>query len=191
MQKLVNLLFEVGTLRKIARSHRQRLLTEEFSDNIASHSHRVSIIGWFLAITEKADPYKVLAMCVFHDVSETRSGDINWVHKRYVKVFEDEIISDQLKDIKNTVQLKKLFKEYSVRKTLESRLAKDADVLDQLLLCKEYAHSGNEIAKRWINSQEKWENRLSTSIAKKLVSVILDTSPDAWAEGVSTPVRRK
>jgi len=47
--------YEIGTLRKIARTHRQTLLTDDLSDNIASHTFRVCIIGMILAQLEKAD----------------------------------------------------------------------------------------------------------------------------------------
>lgn len=38
-------------------------------------------------------------MRIFYDVGGSRSGDQNWVHKKYVKVFEDEILYDQLNEI--------------------------------------------------------------------------------------------
>lgn len=56
-KKLISFFFEIGTLRKILRSYRQTLLTDDLSDNIASHSYRVSMIGWFLAMAEKPDPF--------------------------------------------------------------------------------------------------------------------------------------
>ena len=90
-KKIVDFLFEMGTMRKLPRMHRQTLLTDDISDTIAAHSYRVALIGWFLAKMEKADPYKVVMMCLSHDMAEVRSGDHNYVHKRYVKIFEDEI----------------------------------------------------------------------------------------------------
>ena len=51
-KKIVNFLFEIGTLRKIPRAHQQVLLTQDLSDNIASHSYRVAMIAWFLAKME-------------------------------------------------------------------------------------------------------------------------------------------
>lgn len=84
MKNIVNFLFEVGSLKKIARSHRQSFLTDDLSDNIASHSHRVSVIGYFLAKFEGVDIGKVLTMCIFHDVGESRSGDhlIQKIHSK-------------------------------------------------------------------------------------------------------------
>jgi 5'-deoxynucleotidase YfbR-like HD superfamily hydrolase len=55
--KIVNFLYEIGTMRKLMRIHRQVLLTDDASDSIASHSYRVAIISWFLAKEEGSDPY--------------------------------------------------------------------------------------------------------------------------------------
>ncbi|MDP4020918.1 MAG: HD domain-containing protein, partial [Candidatus Adlerbacteria bacterium] len=86
-RKIVNFFFEVGTMRRLPRIHRQTLLVDDVTDTIASHSYRVALIGWHLAKMEKVDPYKVVMMCLLHDVGEARTGDHNWVHKRYIKVF--------------------------------------------------------------------------------------------------------
>ena len=99
LKKAASFLYEVGTMRKIARAHRQTLLTDDLSDNIASHSYRVTWIGWILAKEEKANVEKAIKMCLAHDISEARSGDQSWVHKRYIKVFEKEIAADQVNDL--------------------------------------------------------------------------------------------
>src|SRR5690606_37851502 len=99
---------------------------------------------------EGANIEKVLTMCVFHDVGEARSGDQTWVHKKYVKVFEDEILNDQLKDITEDNSLFKTMSEYAERESVESKIAKDADKLDQYLLVKEYIMRGNKEAEHWI-----------------------------------------
>ena len=190
LEKLANFFFEVGTLRKTARSHRQGLLTDDLSDNIASHSYRVAVIGYFLAKLAKADADKVMKICLFHDVGESRSGDQNWIHKRYVKVFEEEISNDQLKPLPFSEEVIKLDKEYQARKTPEARLAKDADLLDQILLLKEYAHVGNQEAATWL----KHENHLRillTKEGKKLAREIVKQNPsDWWYKGLWTTTRR-
>ena len=85
LDRLIKLMFEVGTLRKISRSHRQTLLTDDLSDNIASHTFRVIFIGYILAKLEKADPYKVVLMCLVHDFEEARDLDERgkWIFKKY------------------------------------------------------------------------------------------------------------
>jgi len=189
ISRLANLLFEVGTLRKVPRAHMQTLLTHDLTDNIASHSFRVAIIGWFLAQLEDVDPYIVSMMCLFHDTAEARSGDQNWVHKKYVKVFEEEIIKDQLKDLPAAKKLLKISKEYTKRKTSEAKIAKDADLIDQILLLKEYEWTGNKEATDWLKGEQQY-NRLSSNSAKKLAGEILKQKPHAWWNTIWTSERR-
>jgi len=56
--RLADFLFELGTMRKVLRMHRQTLLTDDMSDNIATHSFRVTMIGWLLAKKEMLIPIK-------------------------------------------------------------------------------------------------------------------------------------
>lgn len=190
---LANFFFEVGTLRKLARSHRQALLTDDLSDNISSHSYRVTMIGWFLAHLEKADPYKVVTMCLFHDTGEARSGDQNWVHKKFVKVFEDEIHDGQLKGLPFSDELSSVSLEYQERKSKEALIAKDADLLDQILLLKEYAWQGNQEASAWLHNKITdcvQYCGLQTASAKKLARKIYTSKPSDWWNSLWTPNRR-
>lgn len=171
------------------RSHSQSLLTSDLSDNIASHSYRVAVIGYFLAHLEKVSPYKVMAMCLFHDIPEARSGDQNWVHKKYVKVFEDEIITDQVHNLPVRKKILKLTSEYSTRETKESKVAKDADLLDQILLQKEYVMMGNIEAMGWVKGLAQYK-MLSTKSAIKLADEIQLASPSDWWHQIWTSKRR-
>lgn len=191
LEKITHLLYELGTLRKIARSHRQTLLTNDLSDNISSHSYRVTTVGWFLAKLEKADPYKVVMMCLFHDAGEARTGDQNWVNKKYVKTFENEVVKDQLSGIPIANELLKITSEYEKRESLESKLAKDADLLDQILLLKEYAWQGNQEATQWLKGSEQ-AKRLFSKSAKQIAKEIVSQKPsDWWYRSGWTADRRK
>ncbi|KKQ85205.1 MAG: hypothetical protein UT08_C0009G0039 [Candidatus Woesebacteria bacterium GW2011_GWB1_38_8] len=189
IHKIVNFLFEVGTLRKVTRSHRQALLTNDLTDNISSHSYRVSYIGYFLAKMEKADTSKVMLMCLLHDLSESRSGDQNWIHKKYIKVFEEEILKDQLDSVPGANELINVVREYSERNSLEAKLAKDADLIDQILLLREYEWVGNKEAAIWLKGQEQ-EKRLFSKSAKKLATEIYIQKPSSWRNKVWTAERR-
>jgi len=188
-KKLIAFFFEAGTLRKIVRAHRQTLLADDLSDNIASHSFRTAIIGWFLAKLEGADPYKVVMMCLLHDLEESRAGDQNWVHKRFVKVFEEEIRKGQLKPLPGSDELLRLSQEYQKRETLEAKLAKDADLLDQVLLLKEYAWKGNQEAAKWLQERQQ-EKRMFSEIAKKLAQEVYRQRPSEWWGNLWTADRR-
>lgn len=186
VKDIVHFLFEVGTMRKLPRSHMQTLMTSDLSDNIASHSYRVTMIGWHLAMMEKADVNKVVKMCLLHDLGESRSGDQNWVHKKYVKTFENEILEDQFLKYP---EMQALAKEYDQRKTKESKIAKDADLLDQELLLKEYEWQGNKEASVWLAGYEQ-RNRLSTKSALKISKEIRKQTPHDWWQNIWTAKRR-
>ncbi|MDO8513231.1 MAG: HD domain-containing protein [bacterium] len=188
LEKIVSLLYEAGSLRKISRAHRQFLLTNDLSDNTASHSYRTTIIGYFLAQLEKADVNKVIKICLFHDFEESRSGDQNWLNKRYIKKFDEDIINDQFKCPPVFTEIINNIFEYSQRITLESKIAKDADILDELLLLREYELQGNKEACRWLIHQEKG---LITVSAKKIAEEIKTQDPHKWWWSHWTPHCRK
>jgi putative hydrolase of HD superfamily len=174
--------------------HRQTLLTDDTSDTIASHSYRVAIIAWFLAKQEKADPYKTVMMALLHDMAEARTGDHNWVHKRYVKLYEDEVHEEQLGTLPFP-DLKELIDEYMKRESKESIIAKNADLLDQVLLLREYEWQGNKEASIWLRGKGKDRGnaqlkKLTLKRAKDLGSAIYKTSPSEWWEDLWTPKNR-
>lgn len=191
-KNLANFLFEVGTLRKINRAHAQTLLTNDLTDNIASHSYRVSVIGLFLAYKEECDPGLVVIMCLTHDWPETRSGDHNWVHKKNVAVDTKGIIEGQ-SEVHGINELSEIIEEYEARQSKESIIAKDADTLDQLLLLKEYEWQGNMEASSWLNGRSKerpyaWVDRLKLKSAKELARTIYDSNPSNWWRDLYTNV---
>jgi len=197
-KKIVDFLFEMGTMRKLPRMHRQIFLTDDMSDNVATHSYRVTLIGWFLAKMEKTDPYKVVMMCLTHDMGEVRSGDHNWIHKRYVKIFEEEIKEEQLGTLPFD-DLKTITDEYDKRESKEAKIAKDADLLDQIFLLREYVWQGNKEAEVWINgkpgsnkssTQADRVSRLHTASAKELAQVIMEEGPSDWWNNLWTNQNR-
>jgi putative hydrolase of HD superfamily len=192
IKNLAAFFFEAGTLRKIPRAHQQTLLSQDLSDNIASHSFRTTIIGYFLAKELKADADKVVKMCLFHDLEEARSGDQNWVNKKYLKIFEEEIRKEQLQKLANTEELLELSKEYQQRKTLEAKIAKDADLLDQIFILKEYYWQGNKEAGDWLKFKGKCqqEKLMFTKLARQLATEAKKQNPSDWWASSWTSIRR-
>lgn len=193
-ERIVNFLYEIGTMRKLMRMHRQVLLTDDMSDSIASHSYRVAMISWFLAKQEGVDLYKTVMMSLLHDMGEVRSNDHNWVHKKYVKIFEEEIDKDQLGTLPYP-ELKDLIDEYQKRESKEAVLAKDADLIDQILLLREYDWSGNKEASIWLYGKGKDKvnaqlARLQSDSAKKLGEEIYKINPSDWWNNLWTPNNR-
>ncbi|MBP9711378.1 MAG: HD domain-containing protein [Candidatus Pacebacteria bacterium] len=193
-RKIVNFFYEVGTMRRLPRIHRQTLLVDDVTDTIASHSYRVALIGWFLAKEEKVDPYKVVMMCLLHDVGEARTGDHNWVHKRYIKIFDEEVMKEQLGNLPHK-EILDIAEEYHERKSKESIVAKHADLLDQVLLLREYEWQGNKEAPGWLKGRPKdgIAHKLSSITlpsAKKLGEEMFKTPPSEWWANLSTSKNR-
>jgi putative hydrolase of HD superfamily len=193
-RKIVNFFYEVGTMRRLPRIHRQTLLVDDVTDTIASHSYRVAIIGWHLAKLEKVDPYKVVMMCLLHDVGEARTGDHNWVHKRYIKIFDEEVLKEQLGTLPHP-EIYDIAAEYHERKSKESKVAKQADILDQLLLLREYEWQGIKEAPDWYKGRPQdgvnnKMNELTFESSKKLGKEILTTAPSKWWANLQTNKNR-
>lgn len=172
---IVNFLFEIATLRRLTRSHRQMI--QEVSDNISDHSFRVAIIGMILANLENYDENKVLKMCLFHDVAEARIGDANWINQQYIESRENEARQDQMADLPIQDEILALLKEYEERQSKESIIAKDADLLDQMVLQQEYFHKDKINGERW---QEHTGKSLKTETAKQLAKEIRQSNPFEW-----------
>jgi putative hydrolase of HD superfamily len=176
MRDTVNFLFEVGILKKIPRSGYQFLGTG--SESVADHSFRVAIIAYLFAKNEpKVDTQKVILMSLFHDFHEARTGDHNYVNKRYVTVNEDKAVSDLAQKLTSGQEIVSLIDEFNSGETLEARLAQDADQVDFILELKRQQDLGNKSAAEWLKYSVK---RLITDFAKKLANEILQTDSSDW-----------
>ena len=178
--KIINFFFEMGMLKKTPRSGFQFLGSGR--ESVADHSFRVAMIGFALARMDgSVDPFKVVCLCLVHDLPEARTGDQNYVNKRYVTVDEAGAMADLAESLPFGDELKDLLREYRGSETAEARLVHDADVLDLILELKEQNDLGNSYAEKWIHFARQ---RLITSIAKEIAEEILTTdSTDWWFKG--------
>lgn len=179
MRNIANFLFEAGMLKKTPRTGYQFLGSG--SESVADHSFRTALIGYVLAVnTEAADLQKVVLMCLFHDLPEARTGDHNYVNKRYVHVSEDQAAQDLLQDLAFGNSILQLLREFNRSESIEAQLAKDADQLDLILELKEQKDLGNPYAGQWLSYALK---RLMSAEAKRLADEIMETdSTDWWFE---------
>ena len=179
MKNLINFIFETFHLKRIKHEW-ARLAGVDFPDSVAEHSLNAAQIGYILAKMEWADTNKVSAMLIWHDLAETRIGDIHKVWSRYIsgkKEFEKHAMEEQLAWLEFGSDIKALFDEYEQRSTLEWMIAKDADYLEQAFQ-----------AKIWV---EQWyqgmQNRidnvggaLRTNSAKAIWNQMVKSSSNDW-----------
>jgi putative hydrolase of HD superfamily len=175
-KKIINFFFELGMLKKTPRSGFQFLGSGR--ESVADHSFRVAMIGFALArMVEKVDPFKVISMCLVHDLPEARTGDQNYVNKRYVTVDEKGAVEDLTDSLPFGGEIKGLLREYRLAGTPEARLCHDADQLDLILELKEQNDLGNSYAAKWIHFARQ---RLVTAIAQEIAEQIMATDSTDW-----------
>ena len=93
MREIADFLFEVGMLKKTPRSGFQFLGSG--CESVAEHVLRTLYIGYVLCkMDSEADELTVLRLCLMHDLPEARTGDMNYVNKKYVTVDEKKAIRE-------------------------------------------------------------------------------------------------
>jgi putative hydrolase of HD superfamily len=187
MEKLTLLLHEIGMLAKTPRSGLPFMGSG--SQSVAEHSHRMSCLALLLAerVPETIDRLKLVSLCLFHDIAEARTGDLNYVHQHYVDVNENGALEDLRKAYGSFgEQIVAFCKEFNTGTSIEAKLARDADQLESLLVFKQEADTGNPCAAEWLKHNAK---RLQTDIGRELAQAIAEQPFDAWWRQIPGQVR--
>lgn len=176
MEDVVNFLFEAGMLKKTPRTGFQFLGSG--SESVAEHTLKTIFIGYTLCrFEDEIDELKVLKMCLMHDLSEARTGDMNYVYKKYVTVDEEKAISELTETLPFGDDMKSTIDEFNEEKTREALIAHDADQLSLIFQLKECEDLGNKYSKEWIAFAVK---RLHTDTASKMAATIVKTDSSGW-----------
>ena len=173
-------IYEIGQLKRVQRSG-WWIAGIEQPESVAEHSFRTAIIGFILAMLEGADPYRTMAICLFHDVHEARLNDHHKVGQRYLdmKSMEPTVAAEQQSRLpeKIAVALEDLFEAYQNRNSLEAQIAHDADLLECLVQAREYQSIGYQEVQEWIDSCLAG---LKCESAKQLAQDCLASDPAEW-----------
>lgn len=176
MKNIANFLFEAGMLKRTPRSGFQFLGSG--AESVAEHIFRTTYIGYTLGkLVPKVNVDRVVKICLFHDLPEARTGDLNYVNKKYVEADEKKAAADLAQTLPFGDEIKDLIFEFIEGKTEEARLARDADQIEMILALKEYKDLGNKYADEWLVFSLK---RLQTDAARELAKTILDTDSSMW-----------
>ncbi len=93
---------------------------------------------------------RVLQLCLFHDIPEARTGDLNYVNKKYVRADEAKAVDDLAAHPPLRRRLpgpaRRIHRQRARREAL---LAHDADQLEMILALKEHKDLGNRYADEW------------------------------------------
>ncbi len=176
MKHLSNLLFEAKILKFIPRSGFPFLGAGR--ETVAEHSFSVTFIGYVMSrLVPGVDALRLISMCLVHDLPEARTGDLNYVNKKYVTADEHQAIRDAMRHVPFGDELISMVTEFKQQETLEARLAHDADQLAFILDLKSISDTGHTTPQKWIPVVRK---RLKTDIGRELAEAVLNTNWDAW-----------
>jgi putative hydrolase of HD superfamily len=176
MDRITEFLFEAMLLKRIHRTGYQFLGPGK--ESVAEHTFGVMCIAWTLAqLTPEVNTGRLLAMCLVHDLPEARMGDLNYVQKRYVTAHEDKAAAHLTEGLPFGPDIRALLEEFNDRKTIEARLARDADQLAFLLDLKSLSDMGYRTPDKWAGHVKE---RLETTAGISLAECIAETEWDSW-----------
>jgi putative hydrolase of HD superfamily len=120
---------------------------------------------------------RVLKMCLLHDLPEARTGDMNYVNKKYVSVDETKAVMELTEGLHFGHDIREYIEEFNRKETRESLAARDADQIALILQLKECGDLGNKYSDEWISFAVQ---RLGTDNGKKLSAMIIRTDSSQW-----------
>jgi putative hydrolase of HD superfamily len=176
MKSIANFLFEAGMLKRTPRSGFQFLGSG--AESVAEHIFRTTYIGYTLGkMVTTVNVDRLVKICLFHDLPEARTGDLNYVNKKYVEADEKKAVADLAQTLPFGEEIRGLIFEFIEGKTEEAKLARDADQIEMILALKEYKDLGNKYADEWLGFSLK---RLQTVAGRELTKAILETDSSMW-----------
>ncbi|MFF4352554.1 HD family hydrolase [Streptomyces sp. NPDC001530] len=179
LSAVARFLYEAGTLKQTKRTGWWMAGVRD-PESVAEHSWRTALIATIIAKLEGADPAKATYLAVWHDTQETRTGDVNYVGKKYAPAGDPEAVTaDQVEGMPDVVAsaVRELVAEYEAKETPEAVCARDADKLECMLQGLEYKAQGYANAQRWIDNSR---GRLTTKTANQLADELLETGALDW-----------
>ncbi|MBW2999611.1 HD domain-containing protein [Candidatus Woesearchaeota archaeon] len=184
MENIAKLLYELGQLKRVKRSG-WWLINIDNPENVAEHSFRAAVIGYFLAKLENVDVNKVVLMSLFNDLHESRINDLHKVGQRYInfRQAETDVHKEQTDGLPKEIgsEIFSLHEEFQAQKTPEAVAARDADLLESALQAREYMKIGYADAQDWLNNIR---TILKTKSGFKLLDLLEKTDPNSWWRGL-------
>lgn len=176
-QRIVSLIHELGQLQQEKRNGWKRLGAEP--ESVAEHSLRAAQLAFILAWMEgHPNPHEVCAHAVFHDVAETRTSDLDKVHREYTDASEEAAVRDQTAGLGEAGEaILKMWQDVDRRATPAGAIAKDADYLEMAFKARELMWQGHMDAQLWIDGIR---DALQTESAKQLLATLEQVDPNEW-----------
>jgi len=173
-------LFEMGRLRLLQRTWQRFFMTKVAND--VEHTFRVMWLALIIAKKEKVgNEEKIMKMALVHDVTESRTGDVDYLSRLYSERKEELAIHDMFEGVALEGEFIELWKEFEKRETIEAKIVKDADNLDIDMELMEQWASNRDLVMAKFNARKKIiPSKLFTKTAKKMFKEIYTSGVHNW-----------
>ncbi|NPB02902.1 MAG: HD family hydrolase [Thermotogae bacterium] len=153
-------------------------------ESVAEHTTGVAMLSFVMAaflreLGEKVDPYKAATMALFHELGESRIGDVHLEARRYIPSEEleraeamayNEVVS-VLGDVGNSIR--DLYREFESRSSPEALVVRAADKLELLFQALSYERHGYRTLQPFWETKENWKDFHHYSLAEALYNILL------------------
>lgn len=172
-------LYEIGSLRNVPRAWIQHLATDCAST--LEHTLRVVFLALLIARKEGVrNEEKIIKMALVHDLAETRTADLAYVHKVYTTTDDARAARDLFAGT-SFADFGRVHAQYEKRDSVEAKVVKDADNLDIDIELKEFEERGHKLPAKW-KKMRKFvrDKKLYTKTAKKLWDMLQKSNVAQW-----------
>lgn len=179
LSAVARFLYEAGTLKQTKRTGWWMAGVRD-PESVAEHSWRTALLATIIAKLEGADPARAAFLAVWRDSQETRTGDVNYVGKKYGSEADPRAVTeDQIAGMPEVLAaaVREVVAEYEAKESQEAICARDADKLECMIQGIEYKAQGYENAQRWIDNSR---GRLTTKSANELADAVLANGSLDW-----------
>jgi putative hydrolases of HD superfamily len=182
LKNITNLVYEAAAVKRMRRTG--WMILGDNDEGVGEHTFMTCVIAYLLTKQLQVNSPErsrgismetVLVMSVFHDFHEARTGDLDKIAKFYMKRDQDKANRDIFKDIDD--ELLKTLDIYEQKKTLESRIVYEANVIAFAVELKLLIEKGNVHAQEWLDANTK---RLRIPEAVALADNLNETSSQDW-----------
>ena len=181
---LTNLVYEAAVVKRMLRTGWQILGDNE--ENVGEHTFMTCVIAYFLAKQLHANMETVMVMSVFHDFHEARTGELDKLAKIYTARNEAKANIDIFKGVDD--DLLSLLNTYEEKKTMEARIAYEANVIAFSVEVKLLMEKGNMHAKEWMEANNS-RLRLPESVA--LAKDLAATDSQNWWQSIRKTIHEE
>jgi len=172
-QNITNLVFEAAVVKRMLRTGWQILGDNQ--EGVGEHTFMTCVIAYFLGKQLKANMETVLTMAVFHDFHEARTGDLDKIATFYMTRDQDKANRDIFGNVDD--ELLATLNEYEEKKSVEARIAYEANVIAFGVELKLLIEKGNTHAQEWLEANIK---RLRIPEAVALANDLAQGNSQDW-----------